>query len=65
MIGGQQKSRQRPVEPERLGPGNTLIIVGIFCLIVVGLIGYPYYMAYVRPWRQVGLEIVDTKFDLG
>jgi parvulin-like peptidyl-prolyl isomerase len=65
MTTGQKKSMHQPFEPGRLGPGKTFIIVGIFCLTVAGLIGYPYYNLYVRPWRQVVLEIVDTKFDLG
>jgi len=65
MTAGQQQLTRQAVEPERLGPGKTLLIVGIFCLTVAGLIGYPYYKVYVRPWHQVVLEIVDTKFDLG
>jgi len=65
MTGGQQRLTRQAVEPERLGPGKTSLIIAIFCLTVAGLIGYPYYTVYVRPWHQVVLEIVDKKFDLG
>jgi parvulin-like peptidyl-prolyl isomerase len=65
MTAGQKKLKRQPVEPERLERWKTLMIVGVFCLTVAGLIGYPYYKVYVRPWRQVVLEIVDTKFDMG